>query len=169
MKPWVAGTQLGPYRLLLPIGAGGMGEVWKVQDTRLGRVVAIKRLKAEHTERLKREARAIAALNHPHICTLHDVGPDYLVMEYVDGTQLQRPLPVDEAVRLAIQIASALEEAHSRGVIHRDLKPGNVMVTWKGTAKLLDFGLAKLDDPSPSGEFSGFGSTVTAPGGIVPW
>ena len=167
MKPWVAGTQLGPYKLLLPIGAGGMGEVWKVQDTRLGRVVAIKRLKAEHTERLKREARAIAALNHPHICTLHDVGPDYLVMEYVDGTQLQRPLPVDEAVRLAIQIADALEEAHSRGVIHRDLKPGNVMVTWKGTAKLLDFGLAKLDDPSPSGEFSGFGSTVTAPGGIV--
>src|SRR6266702_1629776 len=166
MKPWVAGTQLGPYMLLVPIGAGGMGEVWKAQDTRLGRAVAIKRLKAEHTERFKREARAIATLNHPHICTLHDVGPDYLVMEYVEGAPLRSPLPADEAVRLAIEIAGALEEAHSRGVIHRDLKPGNIMVTWKGTTKLLDFGLAKLDDPGPTGEFSGFGSAVTAPGGV---
>jgi serine/threonine protein kinase len=122
-----------------------MGEVWKARDTRLDRIVAIKQLKAEHTERFKREARAIAALNHPHICQLYDVGPDYLVMEYVDGTRLKCPLPPEEAVRLAIQIAAALEEAHSRGIIHRDLKPENILVTAKGAAKLLDFGLAKLE------------------------
>jgi TolB-like protein/tetratricopeptide (TPR) repeat protein len=138
-----AGTRLGPYEILAHIGAGGMGEVWKATDTRLGRVVAIKVLNGAHSDRFEQEARAIAALNHPHICTLHDVGPDYLVMEYIEGSPLKGPLPVDEAVRLAVQIASALEAAHGKGILHRDLKPGNVLVTATG-AKLLDFGLAKL-------------------------
>jgi TolB-like protein/predicted Ser/Thr protein kinase len=138
-----AGDRLGPYEILAPIGAGGMGEVWKATDTRLGRTVAIKVLKGPHGDRFEQEARAIAALNHPHICTLYDIGPDYLVMEYIEGAPLKGPLPVDEAVRLAVQIASALEAAHAKGILHRDLKPGNVLVTAAG-AKLLDFGLAKL-------------------------
>src|SRR5580658_8899976 len=139
----IAGTRLGPYEIFAPIGAGGMGEVWKAADTRLGRVVAIKVLIGAHGERFEQEARAIAALNHPHICTLYDIGPDYLVMEYIEGVPLKGPLPVDEAVRLGVQIASALEAAHAKGILHRDLKPGNVLVTAAG-AKLLDFGLAKL-------------------------
>src|SRR5215510_16405427 len=105
MKP---GTQLGPYELLEFIGAGGMGEVWKARDTRLMRIVAIKRLKGQHSARFKQEARAIAALNHPHICQVHDVGPDYLVLEYVEGKPPTGPLPLPEAVRIAVQIASAL-------------------------------------------------------------
>jgi serine/threonine-protein kinase len=158
MAAWATGISLGPYVLLAPIGAGGMGEVWKARDTRLDRVVAIKRLKAEHTERFKREARAIGALNHPHICQIYDVGSDYLVMEYIAGAPIRTQLPADEALRLAIQIASALEEAHSKGIIHRDLKPGNILVTQKGDAKLLDFGLAKLAEPSRTSDAS---DTVT--------
>ena len=138
------GTKLGPYEILSPIGSGGMGEVWKARDTRLGRIVAIKKVKEQHSERFKQEARSIAALNHPNICQLHDVGPDYLVLEYVEGKPLSGPLPEKEAVRLAIQIATALEAAHKKGIIHRDLKPGNIMVTDEGSVKLLDFGLAKL-------------------------
>jgi TolB-like protein/Tfp pilus assembly protein PilF/predicted Ser/Thr protein kinase len=131
--------------MLAPIGAGGMGEVWKARDTRLGRIVAIKRLNnSPQGERFEQEARAIAALNHPHICQIFDIGPDYLVLEYIDGKPLQGPLTVEEAVRLAIQISSALEEAHGRGILHRDLKPANILVTAKG-AKLLDFGLAKFE------------------------
>ncbi|HKA00340.1 MAG TPA: serine/threonine-protein kinase, partial [Candidatus Solibacter sp.] len=137
------GTKFGPYEILAPIGAGGMGAVYKARDGRLGRTVAIKFLKAEHAERFEREARAIAALNHPHICTLHDVGPDYLVMEYVEGTAVRGPLPVDQAVGQALEIASALDAAHHKGIVHRDLKPANIMVTSAGI-KLLDFGLAKL-------------------------
>jgi serine/threonine-protein kinase len=121
-----------------------MGEVWKARDTRLDRTVAIKRLNEAHTKRFEQEARAIAALNHPHICQLYDVGADHLVMEYIEGRPLQSPLPEDETLRLAIQIAGALEEAHRRGIVHRDLKPGNILVTGNGAAKLLDFGLAKL-------------------------
>src|SRR5947209_7361891 len=143
MSAWAPGIRLGPYELTAPLGAGGMGEVWKARHTRVDRIVAIKRLKAEHSERFKREARAIAALNHPHICQLYDVGPDYLVMEYIDGTPIKSPLPAQEAIRFAIQIASALEEAHSKGIIHRDLKPANVLINKKVEAKLLDFGLAK--------------------------
>ena len=145
-----AGTKLGPYEILTPIGAGGMGEVWKARDTRLGRIVAIKKVKEQHSERFKQEARTIAALNHPYICQLHDIGPDYLVLEYVEGKSLSSPLPEREAVRLAIQIATALEAAHKKGIIHRDLKPANIMVTDEGSVKLLDFGLAKLYEQDAS-------------------
>ena len=147
MTTWERGLRLGPYELVAPIGSGGMGEVWKARDTRLDRAVAIKRLNATHSKRFEQEARAIAALNHPHICQLYDVGPDHLVMEYIEGRPLQSPLPESEAVRLAIQIAGALEQAHRRGIVHRDLKPGNIMVSGNGTAKLLDFGLAKMAAP----------------------
>jgi eukaryotic-like serine/threonine-protein kinase len=147
VNPWAAGTQLGPYEILSPIGAGGMGEVWKARDTRLNRTVAIKRLKGQHTARFEQEARAIAALNHPHICTLYDIGPDYLVMEYVEGQPLKGPLPAEETLRFALQMARALEAAHAKAILHRDLKPANVLITAEG-AKLLDFGLAKLMDDS---------------------
>jgi serine/threonine protein kinase/tetratricopeptide (TPR) repeat protein len=156
-----AGDKLGPYEIMAPIGAGGMGEVWKARDTRLGRIVAIKRLKGPQGERFEQEAHAIAALNHPNICQIFDVGPDYLVLEYIDGNPLQGPLPVEEAVRLAIQIANALEEAHGGGILHRDLKPANILVTAKGTAKLLDFGLAKFAAVADSNVTKTVESTVT--------
>ena len=135
--------QLGPYEILALIGEGGMGQVWKARDTRLDRIVALKQLKREHGGRFQQEARAIAALNHPHICQIYDVGPDYLVLEYVEGKPLIGPLAHSEAVRVALQIASALETAHAKSILHRDLKPGNILMTHSG-AKLLDFGLAKL-------------------------
>ncbi len=141
--PLAVGTSLGPYEILAPIGTGGMGEVWKARDTRLDRIVAIKQIKGQHSARFEQEARAIAALNHPNICQIFDVGPDYLVLEYVEGQPLKGPLAAEEAVKLALQIAGALEEAHGHGFLHRDLKPGNILLTAKG-AKLLDFGLAKL-------------------------
>jgi serine/threonine-protein kinase len=141
--PFSPGTRVGPYEILASIGAGGMGEVWKARDTRLNRLVAIKQMKAEHTTRFEQEAHAIAALNHPHICQIHDVGPDYLVLEYIDGTPLKGPLAPELALRIALQIASALEAAHHKGILHRDLKPANILITESG-AKLLDFGLAKL-------------------------
>ena len=137
------GERLGPYEIVERIGQGGMGEVYKGRDTRLNRLVAIKQLKGQHSARFQQEAQAIAALNHPHICQIYDVGPDYLVLEYVDGSPIQGPMPAPEAIRLALQIVSAIEEAHKRGILHRDLKPGNILLTAKG-AKLLDFGLAKL-------------------------
>ena len=166
--PLQLGEKLGPYEILAPIGAGGMGEVWKARDTRLDRIVAIKRLKTEHLERFRREARAIAALNHPHICQIYDVGVDYLVMEYVEGAPLKCPLPAAEASRLGIQIASALEEAHAKGIIHRDLKPGNILITPKGDAKLLDFGLAKLVEPGPPDDaFSTLTVGLTEAGAVV--
>ncbi len=146
----VQGSKLGPYEILESIGSGGMGEVWKAKDTRLGRIVAIKKVKEQHSERFKQEARSIAALNHPNICQIFDIGDDYLVLEYVEGKPLSSPQPEREAVRLAIQIASALEEAQQRGIIHRDLKPSNIMVTDKGSVKLLDFGLAKLYEQDAS-------------------
>jgi eukaryotic-like serine/threonine-protein kinase len=118
MEPWTPQTTLGPYLLLEPIGAGGMGEVWKARDTRLDRTVAIKRLKPEHRARFEHEARAIAALNHPHVCQIHDAGPDYLVLEFVEGEPLSGPLPSNDVVRLALQMVSALEEAHGRGILH---------------------------------------------------
>src|SRR5437867_1824645 len=128
-----------------------MGEVYRARDSRLGRDVAIKVSAERFSDRFEREARAIAALNHPHICTLHDVGPNYLVMELVDGPSLadriqQGPIPIDEALRIARQIADALDAAHARGLVHRDLKPANVKLTPDGVVKVLDFGLAKLTD-----------------------
>src|SRR5262245_14997312 len=144
------GTRLGAYEIVARIGTGGMGEVWKARDTRLNRHVAIKRLIAQHSERFEQEARAVAALSHPNICQIHDVGPDYLVFEYVDGAPLAGPVPPREALRLALQVAGALEAAHRRGILHRDLKPANILVARgdvdQPAVKLLDFGLAKLFD-----------------------
>ena len=142
-----AGSQLGPYRIEALLGHGGMGEVFRATDTRLGREVAIKVSQERFTDRFEREARAIAALNHPNICTLHDVGPNYLVMELVEGETLaarlkRGRLPMEQTIQYGAQIASALSAAHAKGIVHRDLKPGNVMITKTGV-KVLDFGLAK--------------------------
>jgi len=120
-----------------------MGEVYKARDTRLGRMVAVKVSKAAFSERFEREARAVASLNHSNICTLHDVGPNYLVMEYIEGTPLQGPMSVEQALKYGAQICDALDAAHRKGITHRDLKPANILVTKTGI-KLLDFGLAKL-------------------------
>lgn len=147
-------TRLGPYLIERPIGAGGMGQVFRGTDTRLGRPVAVKIVARDFASRFEREARAIAQLNHPHICTLHDIGPNFLVMELVEGetlaARLQRgPLPAEEVLRYGVQIADALAAAHTKGIVHRDLKPGNIMLSPHG-AKVLDFGLAKfesLDNP----------------------
>jgi eukaryotic-like serine/threonine-protein kinase len=138
------GTCRGPYQILNPIGAGGMGEVYKARDTRLDRTVAIKVSKEAFSERFEREARAVAALNHPNICQLYDVGPDYLVMEFVEGTPIA---PVDSTRKLldiAVQIADGLGAAHAAGIIHRDLKPDNILITRDARVKILDFGLAKI-------------------------
>ena len=142
-----SGEKLGPYELISPLGEGGMGEVWKARDTRLNRIVAVKVSKAEFSERFEREARAVAALNHPHICQIYDVGPNYLVMELVEGVALAGPLGVEKAVEYAGQILDALDAAHKKGITHRDLKPGNILVTKQGI-KLLDFGLAKQEHAS---------------------
>jgi Tol biopolymer transport system component len=142
------GAKLGPYEILDIIGAGGMGEVYKARDTRLDRTVAVKICGEQFTQRFEREARAVAALNHPHVCTLHDVGPNYLVMEYIEGPTLAEriragPIPLEEALAMARQIAEALEAAHEKGIVHRDLKPANVKFAADGNIKVLDFGLAK--------------------------
>jgi hypothetical protein len=155
------GTRFGPYEIVAPIGAGGMGEVWRGRDTRLDRSVAIKILPAAFANdaqlklRFEREARAISQLNHPNICTLYDVGDSYLVMELLEGQSLadrlgRGPLPMNEVLRYGAQIAEALDRAHRAGIVHRDVKPGNVMITKSG-AKLLDFGLAKSSGLTPSG------------------
>ena len=154
--------KLGPYEILSPIGAGGMGEVWKARDTRLDRTVAIKTSKEKFSERFEREARSIAALNHPHICTLYDVGPDYLVMEYVEGEQLKGPLPLPLALQYGGQICEALEAAHKKGITHRDLKPGNILVTKQGI-KLLDFGLARFDSPDATVTMAAVGTPAYMP------
>jgi len=169
----VVGQRLGAYEVTGRLGAGGMGEVYKARDTRLGRTVAIKVLPAgaaadpERRQRFEQEARAVSALNHPHICTLHDIGregdTDFLVMEYVDGQTLAQrltkgPLPLEQALSVATEIAEALAAAHRQGVIHRDLKPGNVMLT-KAGAKLLDFGLAKLKGHGEQAATAQFAST----------
>ena len=155
--PLVSGTKLGPYEIIAPIGAGGMGEVYRANDTRLDRTVAIKILPEhlaesnEAKQRFEREARSISSLNHPNICALYDVGSQgemsYLVMEFVQGETLEArllkgPVPVKQVLEIGTQICDALEKAHRAGIVHRDLKPGNIMLT-PGGAKLLDFGLAK--------------------------
>ncbi len=142
------GTQLGPYKIEAQIGAGGMGTVYRAVDTRLGRVVAIKIAAERYSERFQLEARAISTLNHPNVCTLYDVGPNYLVMEFIEGSTLaaelrKGPLAPETAARYGAQIASALAEAHSVGIVHRDLKPSNIMLTRHGV-KVLDFGLARV-------------------------
>jgi serine/threonine protein kinase len=168
-----AGTRLGPYETVAHIGAGGMGEVYRARDTRLGRDVAIKTSKRTFDDRFQREAHAIAALNHPNVCTLYDVGPDYLVMEYVEGQSLSEriregALPEPEAMAAAMQIAAALEAAHEKGIVHRDLKPANIKIKPDGQVKVLDFGLAKVTsavdssggDPENSPTFTGQGGTA---------
>jgi eukaryotic-like serine/threonine-protein kinase len=157
----LSGKRLGPYEILSAIGAGGMGEVYRARDPRLDRIVAVKILpdhlsdRAELRERFEREARTVASLNHAHICTLYDIGQqdgtDFLVMEYLEGETLAErlkkgPLPLDQVLQYAIEISDALDKAHRKGITHRDLKPGNIMLTKSGT-KLLDFGLAKLRGP----------------------
>ena len=175
--PLATGTQLGPHEILGPLGAGGMGEVYKARDTRLDREVAIKVLPPHLADspllrqRLEREAKAISSLSHPHICALHDIGRqdgiDYLVMEYLEGQTLAQrlekgPLPQDKALGIATEIADALHQAHKQGVVHRDLKPGNIMLTSTG-AKLLDFGLAKSTTESgPAGNMTA-APTMTSP------
>src|SRR5437867_11853701 len=144
-----AGMKLGPYEIIAAIGAGGMGEVYKARDTRLDRIVAIKVSKEQFSERFEREARAVAALNHPNICALYDVGPNYLVMEYIEGPTLAGPIPLADALPIARQIAEALEAAHEKGFIHRDLKPANIELTAGGKVMILDFGLAKAFDTEP--------------------
>jgi Tol biopolymer transport system component/tRNA A-37 threonylcarbamoyl transferase component Bud32 len=183
MAPLNAGSQLGPYEILSPIGAGGMGEVYKARDSRLNRTVAIKVLShqmvdvTELKQRFEREAQTVAGLNHPHICTLYDIGRqgavDYLVMEYLDGeTVAQRlergPMPIDLVLKYAVQIADALDKAHRQGITHRDLKPSNIMLTKSG-AKLLDFGLAKLRQETPETTLSALptNAAVTAQGTIL--
>ncbi len=145
-----SGTKLGPYEIIAPIGAGGMGEVYRARDTRLDRTVAIKVLPqhladtSEARQRFEREARAISSLNHPNICTLYDIGPDYLVMEHIEGIPLNGPFALDPALRYAAQICDALDAAHKKNITHRDLKPANILVTASGV-KLLDFGLVKVE------------------------
>jgi len=179
------GAKLGPYEITGPLGAGGMGEVYRARDTRLNRIVAIKVLPAhfndrsELRERFEREARTIASLSHPHICTLYDVGregsTDFLVMEYLEGETLaaglkKGPLPLEQVLQYATEIADALDKAHRQGITHRDLKPGNIMLT-KAGAKLLDFGLAKLrqgaGSTKPLSELPTEKDAITAQGAIL--
>jgi len=178
-----AKSQLGPYEILSPLGAGGMGEVYKARDTRLDRVVAVKVLAShlssspELRQRFEREAKAISSLSHPHICTLHDVGHqdgiDYLVMEHLDGESLAEriargPIPIEQALKLGAEIASALDAAHRSGIVHRDLKPGNILIT-RGGAKLLDFGLAKTaGGPVSSPDLGALTSLPTEAAGAAP-
>ena len=165
-RPAWQGARVGPYEILEKLGAGGMGEVWKARDTRLGRIVAIKRSRSRFTERFEREARAVAALNHPRICTLYDIGPDYLVMEYVEGKPLEGPLPLSRALDYAFQILEALEAAHRAGIVHRDLKPANIMVNEQGV-KLLDFGLARRLVPAFSVDETAVPTTPMTVEGVV--
>jgi eukaryotic-like serine/threonine-protein kinase len=147
------GEYVGPYEIVSRIGAGGMGDVWKARDPRLNRDVAIKTSRAAFGMRFQQEARAVAALNHPNICTLYDVGPEYLVMEFIEGITLaerisQGPITLAETLNVAKQIAEALNAAHERRIVHRDLKPANIKLRPDGSVKVLDFGLARTELPS---------------------
>jgi predicted Ser/Thr protein kinase len=174
-QPWVAaaaaqliaapdtlepGQTLGPYQIVSFLAAGGMGSVYRARDPRMGREVAIKVAAGRFSERFSREVRAVAALNHPNICHVYDVGPNYLVMELVEGESPKGPLPLEEALRIARQIADALEEAHEKGIVHRDLKPGSIKIRPDGTVKVLDFGLAKVAN-TPAGQGPEHSPTIT--------
>ena len=150
----VTAQRLGPYELTARIGQGGMGEVWKARDTRLNRDVAIKFSHAQFSDRFRREAETIAALNHPNVCTLFDVGPNYLVMEYVEGEELRGPMPLARAVELGSQTLDALDAAHRKGITHRDLKPANILP-----------GL-RFSKRSPKTDFYGYGRDFRPPGQI---
>jgi Tol biopolymer transport system component len=169
-----AGARLGPYQIVGTLGEGGMGVVYRALDTRLGREIAIKTSKAQFSSRFQREARTVASLSHPNICALHDVGPNYLVMELIEGPTLaeriaQGPIPVDETLQIARQIADALEAAHERGIVHRDLKPANIKLMAEGRVKLLDFGLAKalLAAPGSPDDSPTFTASTTGAGIIL--
>jgi serine/threonine protein kinase/tetratricopeptide (TPR) repeat protein len=170
--PLTAGRRVSHYEIQEKLGEGGMGVVYKASDTRLGRSVALKFVKAQFGHRWEREARAVAALNHPHIATLYEVGEHegspYLVMELVDGRPLKGPLPVKRAIEYGIQIADALAAAHAAGIVHRDLKPGNLLVTEKGSVKVLDFGLAKRADQEGAPASTQTAGLAGTPGYLAP-
>jgi len=177
-KLFTAAAELAPgdtvahYRIEARLGEGGMGVVYQARDTRLGRSVALKFVKAQFSSRGQREARLVASLNHPNICTLHDVGPDYLVMELIEGPTLAErmakgAIPLGEALGIARQIVEALEAAHEKGIVHRDLKPANIKLTAEGTVKVLDFGLAKAQEPADGGPEDSPTVTATEAGIIL--
>ena len=168
------GTQVGPYEIIALLGAGGMGEVYKARDRRLDRFVAIKIVRDQFTSRFDREARAVAALNHPNVCSLYDIGPNYLVMEFVEGDSLaghlrDGPLDRDAVLRYGIQIAEALAAAHAKGVVLRDLKPENILITPDDRVKLMDFGLALMRSAfTPVGStLATYDAAVTQPGTVL--
>src|SRR5712664_3852785 len=163
-----AGTRLGPYEILAPLGAGGMGEVYRAHDSKLGRDVAIKVLSAalandaDYMARFRREAQVLASLNHPNIAAVYGLEENAIVMELVEGENLRGPLPLDEALKIGRHIMEALEAAHEKGVVHRDLKPANIKITPEGMVKVLDFGLAKVVEQTPVPDDPGCLSNLTS-------